>query len=520
METDVFTLRDFLELKEFPHQVLLTPGLDPGSVVIRHVSVIEAPIERFVRRDELVLTTVLGCRDSEEAFLGFMRDICDSGAAAVAVSFPEDRDELVPPSVLAWAESRGVPVVRLPWAHRFAEITETVVARLRFAQAQKEAAWEAFEKRMLQAYLLHQDIGRAAELLARELGAEVLITDFSGRPVADTRRQDLPADRPLPEGVLADYRLVLHINSQGQDVGFLYMDRAHVTERLAGEAVSYSSYILTPLLLWFVREDISRANRRRALDDFIRGLATGELQPTEDVLSRGRSLGLRLTRPYYCVAASLALPAGEREVGEWLDDHQQELCLLLEEKGFAPMLTIYLDHIVAYAEADTPAQTLVERLRRTIGATFPELHCVWGVSDETGSRAFDRLYREARLAADLCRREEGAAGVYRQRDVVLYRLVKNCLADADSLPLRRQLTAPLLEYDAANAAHLEEVLLTYLRCGGNACKTAQALHFHRQALRYRLRKIEELLGISLDDHERLLEVELCLRMRRFADAQG
>jgi DNA-binding PucR family transcriptional regulator len=110
--------------------------------------------------------------------------------------------------------------------------------------------------------------------------------------------------------------------------------------------------------------------------------------------------------------------------------------------------------------------------------------------------------------------------VYRQRDVVLYRLVKNCLADADSLPLRRQLTAPLLEYDAANAAHLEEVLLTYLRCGGNACKTAQALHFHRQALRYRLRKIEELLGISLDDHERLLEVELCLRMRRFADAQG
>jgi hypothetical protein len=146
METDVFTLRDFLELKEFPHQVLLTPGLDPGSVVIRHVSVIEAPIERFVRRDELVLTTVLGCRDSEEAFLGFMRDICDSGAAAVAVSFPEDRDELVPPSVLAWAESRGVPVVRLPWAHRFAEITETVVARLRFAQAQKEAAWEAFRK--------------------------------------------------------------------------------------------------------------------------------------------------------------------------------------------------------------------------------------------------------------------------------------------------------------------------------------------------------------------------------------
>lgn len=516
MKPVVFTLRDFMALEQFPDQVLLTPELDPASVVIQHVSVIEAPIERFVRRGELVITTVLGCRDSEEVFLNFVRSICESGPAAIAVAFPEDRDDLVPRKVLQYACRQGVPILRLRWEYRFAEITETVVARLRFAEKQESAVWEAFQKQMLSAYLQHQNIRQAAGIIARELGADVLIVDIGGRPIADTRQQQLSTDRPLPEGVLAAYRLLLHINSQGQDVGCLYIDAARATPLLMSKVLPYSSYILTPLLLWFDREDIGQTNRFRALDDIVRGLAAGTLRLSEDVLSSARSLGLHLVRPYICLVANMTLTSHGRDVRMWLDDHEQELHRLLLQKGFVPMVTVYWDHIVVYAEANTAPCVLAERLQRILYVTFPELSCVWGISDESGSQEFDRLYQEARLAADLCRRENGVSGVYRQQDIVLYRLIAGCLQDPSSRRMREALIQPLLEYDAASGSHLEEVLLSYLHCGGNACRTAEMLHFHRQSLRYRLHKIQELLGVSLDDHERMLEIELSLRLHRFS----
>jgi purine catabolism regulator len=514
MKANVFTLLDFMNLEQFPHQELLTPCIDPKTVIIRHVSVIEAPIERFVRQGELVITTVLGFRDNETTFLRFVRSICSSGAAAVAVSFPEDQSGLVPPSVEAYAVSQGVPILRLPWKYRFSEITETVVERLRFAQAQNTAAWEAMQKKMLNAYLQHWDIQQAARILAGHLGAEILITDIGGRPIADTRQQQFPPDRPLSEGSLADYRLLLHINPQGQDVGCLYADRAHVTPQLLEETATCSSYVLTPLLLWFDREDISRNNRCRALNDFICGLASGTITPAADQLARARTLGIHLTHFFFCTAANLSVEG--HELQSWLDDHELELIRLLTERGFAPMITVYKDHIIAYAEQGCKCMVLIDRLQHAINVTFPELNCVWGVSSENGSQDFGGLCSEALLASDLCRWEGGAGGIYRQQDTRLYQLLKSCLNDGDSRRRRDELIAPLLQYDSDNGTQLEKLLLCYFRCGGNVCRTAQTLHFHRQALRYRLKKIEELLGISLEDHERLLEVELSLRLSRFA----
>lgn len=515
MKPIVFTLKDFMELEQFPNQVLLTPELNPAAVVIQHVSVIETPIERFVRRGELVITTVLGCRDSESSFLEFIRSICESDAAAIAVAFPEDRDDLVPRRVLRYACKQGVPILRLPWEYRFAEITETVVTRLRFNEQQEAAAWETFQKKMLGMYLQHRDLRQAADLIARELGADVLIVDIGGRPIADTRQQQLAPDRPLPEGVMASYRLLLHINTQGQDVGCLYVDAAHATPMLISKVLPFSSYILTPLLLWFDRNDISQSNRLRALDDIIRGLVSGSMQLSEDVLSHARTMGLRLARPYICLVANMELHLLGRNLREWLDDHEQELQQLLKQKGFVPMATIYWDHIVIYAESGVSPSMLVERLQRLVRVTFPELSCVWGISDETGSQEFDRLYREARLAADLCRRESGVTGVYSQKDIVLYRLLSGCLDNASSSRMREKLIRPLLQYDTETGSHLEQVLLCYFQCNGNVCKTAETLHFHRQSLRYRLQKIQNLLDVRFDDHERMLQIELSLRLQRF-----
>ena len=83
-----------------------------------------------------------------------------------------------------------------------------------------------------------------------------------------------------------------------------------------------------------------------------------------------------------------------------------------------------------------------------------------------------------------------------------------------SFSMRERLLAPLRDYDRGHGGELETALLGLFDCGGNVSETARALHLHRQALRYRLQKAEELLGFPLSDHRRALALELALRLGR------
>jgi hypothetical protein len=60
-------------------------------------------------------------------------------------------------------------------------------------------------------------------------------------------------------------------------------------------------------------------------------------------------------------------------------------------------------------------------------------------------------------------------------------------------------------------------LHVYLDCGRNAKAAAQALQVHRNTLQYRLRRIESILGRSLDDPDTLFALELACRIEARQD---
>ena len=74
---------------------------------------------------------------------------------------------------------------------------------------------------------------------------------------------------------------------------------------------------------------------------------------------------------------------------------------------------------------------------------------------------------------------------------------------------------PLLADGSARSRALLETLEAYLAAGGRKAQAARALHLERQSLYLRLRRIEELLGVSLDDEDAVLSLHLALRALRF-----
>ena len=73
--------------------------------------------------------------------------------------------------------------------------------------------------------------------------------------------------------------------------------------------------------------------------------------------------------------------------------------------------------------------------------------------------------------------------------------------------------APLAELTPASRRRLAETLLAWLRHQGNTAGAAAELFVHPQTVRYRMGRLRELFGETLDDPERRFALELVLRAR-------
>lgn len=70
------------------------------------------------------------------------------------------------------------------------------------------------------------------------------------------------------------------------------------------------------------------------------------------------------------------------------------------------------------------------------------------------------------------------------------------------------------EYDHANGTYLQDTLIEYYMNGFNVGKTANALYIHRNSLQYRLKKIEEIIGTTLDDAMEYLDLVNCILVKK------
>ncbi|MBJ8345982.1 helix-turn-helix domain-containing protein [Antrihabitans sp. YC2-6] len=132
-----------------------------------------------------------------------------------------------------------------------------------------------------------------------------------------------------------------------------------------------------------------------------------------------------------------------------------------------------------------------------------------------GIDGFRRSHREALAARQVAQNSGTAEWLTDYLDVELVHLVS---ADAEGMRalVGRELSG--LHGNDANAARLRETLRTYLRCQRSPEAAARELGVHKNTVRYRIQRIEELLGHDIDS--RRLHLELALECADAFPAQA
>ena len=94
------------------------------------------------------------------------------------------------------------------------------------------------------------------------------------------------------------------------------------------------------------------------------------------------------------------------------------------------------------------------------------------------------------------------------------------MSGADRDAFMSRYVSPVAAYDAQHGSQLIRTLQVFFESLGNIQKTADVLYLHVSTVRYRLSRIERILGISINNHDDRLCLQLALNLLRLAGPAG
>ena len=171
------------------------------------------------------------------------------------------------------------------------------------------------------------------------------------------------------------------------------------------------------------------------------------------------------------------------------------------------MSVVYKDRIVLFLNQDQPIQADAKFLAPL--ADFCRRNSmVAGVSQPFADILKIKDYYEQALTtlnlSDVSSRDEV---LFFSTDALIPYLFSNCSYTGLQIGIHHHIYE-LRDYDEIHHTDFILTLRTYLACDRNAAKSAETLHVHRSTFFYRIKKIEELLDISITDSHLLFLYEL------------
>ena len=509
-----------------------------GAVRWVHISEIVDPTP-WLSGGELLLTTGLQL-DRPDVQREYVARLSAHGLAGLGLG-TGFAHETVPEALVAAAEEHGFPLFEVPYEVPFIAVTEKAFTHLvneHYAVLQR--ALSAHE-RLERIVLSERGLDGVAGALADLVGGPAIVFDARGRVLArraaraPLREQVLDAlgdelrERAAsgghrgfaPVGELAGRALALPVPRTPQEgaaartggEGGPLPQAWLVAAKDSGPLTELDRLTLrqavTVVALELLRRRVVDDTERRLAGDVLSALVSGELDGAE-LARRLEPFGLRdragalvLTPPRTLKAAAedaLARALRDEAPAGLAAGSGRFSCALI-----APP---------AGAGEEEPLFAVAERLRARVSLEIGT-DLAAGAGRAVPAGQLRRAFHEARCALEArgLAGAGGSTGLATYRDLGSFQLLLS-LQDDEALRLFcDSILAPIEEGEGAYGGELMRSLAAYLECNGQWEQAARRLPCHRHTLRYRIRRVEELTGRSLDSARDRIDFWLALQGR-------
>jgi purine catabolism regulator len=516
----MLTLRDLLSDVE----VRAVSGGVEFDVPVRwvHISELEDPTP-FLSGGELLLTTGMALTDAATQ-REYVARLAAHGLAGLGLG-TGFAHETLPAALVEAAAEHGFALFEVPYELPFIALTEKAFAHLVNEQYAVLRRALAAHERLEKIVLSEQGLDGVAGALSALIGGPALVFDGRGEELAASgadasvarelgvelrQRTRAGARRGFaPGGKLEGRALALPVVRAGGEEGapqawlVAAKDRGTLTEfdRLTLHQA------VTIVALELLRKRMADDTERRLAGDVLSALVSGELA--------GGDLTRRLEPFGLGERAGMVVLAPPRQVKAAVEDALARAVRDEAGAGLVAGTGRFSCALIAPPKGgDEELFALAERMRlrvtRDAGAEL-----IAGAGRAAPAADARRTFHEARCALEA--RElagNGAPGpVATYHDLGSFQLLLS-LQDDEALRLFcDSILAPIEDGEGAYGGELMRSLEAFIECNGQWERAARQLYCHRHTLRYRIRRVEELTGRSLDSARDRIDFWLALRGR-------
>ncbi|MBI4506456.1 MAG: GAF domain-containing protein [Chloroflexi bacterium] len=284
--------------------------------------------------------------------------------------------------------------------------------------------------------------------------------------------------------------------------------------------------------LELLRQRARYEGQLHAQADLLTDLIAGDYQSDGEVKHRALGLGYGLDRRHVLLVVdvdALSEHVRSRRVDERSVQQLKQALLAtvrqaLEDQGLRGLLLARSDSVVLAVplsekrEVDPRqfARGLAECIQQAAAPRLLGASLSVGIGRLCAKPAdFQQAYQDAQRALSVAKASGRRGCVLSYTDLRMYRALFAAKDPATLRGVTEELLGPLLAVGKTKGDMLLQTLEAFLRHNGLLKATADALHLHPHSLRYRLGRIEGLLGVDLADAETRLHLHLALRVHRF-----
>ena len=502
------------------------------------VNILDNPdVIRWIKKDELVLTTGYMFKDDPKAQIKIIRELKETGCCALAIKIKRFF-ETIPEAMIEEAERVGLPLIEVPFYYSFSEISKLIYNKIYSNELNEDLLQYSIINKISSAFFENQGIDVMINELSHFIDKPIIITDcdynmFSA--VFTLNYRHLMNEIGLPK--ISPAEIASHIShTEISDTAYrdlkindeVFRFFILILPNFAGMVCvlidnnDISSYhkLLLEKAKNIISLEITRSNKTKTLSNsyhnfFFDFLISESTKSEKDILEICNFYDFNYAKKRVCVSFVLEncendqhrnkiIATLQQAISNTFRDHQG-LFLCASNNILSLFLFYKSEQSNIYAVNNTYNiisdfyNKLGDSISCTINIGISRCHC--------GINSIRTSFKDTLNSINLKKYQNNCELICCYTDKQEYHLLST-LPESYLLKLCEDTINPLIEFDKNNNGNLIETLKIYYLSKFNSTDTAKKLFLHRNTLIHRLDKIRELLHDDFTNSDKMFSIYL------------
>ncbi len=525
----------------------LLSGEESLDNVIEMVSIIEAPFERgWEMKKALFLTSFYAVKDDLAAQLGTIELLAEGNCSALV--FQSGILDSLPDVVIQRARELGLPIIEVSETVPYHEIIQPLVGAMLQEKTYLLQRADDIHRRMIDLCLIGGGLDAIAKALNDLIKRPVMILDGWG-----SRMAACPLDEMHFQSEEQHHKLFTQSDLLGSHFVYLPGEKVWLMKLFSGSGRESDGYILIEdpqktldfldqaaieqasvvVALEIAKQRAVLETERRLQRDFIENLLFEQHLSENKIITRAHSLGWDLQGKRVVGMINLAelrqfhlSRAGSSEEEFHLAKNHllQSMLAMMNEQNSGAIVVEQGDFLILLPNCEKhqsgaslrkvlqPLAEAIYVLIKQVLGECPVLITFGGFYDSI--QGLRNSYDEAKATLRICQNQVLHQSIVWYDDAALYVLLDRIAEQPDTHQWFERTIGSLLDYDRENGTSLVQTLEAYFDANQQIQPAAYHLFVHPKTLKYRLRRIEEILGTNPFSAEQHLSYYLACKLAR------